>query len=100
MGCVLLLVLFGFPRIALIWLWFAREGWVAHAFGDQIVWPLVGFFVMPTTTLAFAYGMNSLGAPGEMTPLGWLLTIVALFFDFGVHRSSVVHTRRDRSGGE
>lgn len=94
MGCILLLALFGLPRIALIGLWLARHGYVARAFDDVWVWPVAGFLFLPTTTLAYAYGMNSLGSPGEMPPLGWLLVLIALAIDLGLTGSGARRARR------
>ncbi|MBX2796126.1 MAG: hypothetical protein KTR31_00615 [Myxococcales bacterium] len=85
MGCALILVLVGMPRVALVLLWFTRHGYVAEAFEQSAVWPILGFLFLPTTTLAFAYSMNSLGAAGEMTSFGWLLTAIGLIVDLGLH---------------
>lgn len=94
MGCVLVLALIGLPRLALLWLWIARHGYVSQAFEGIAVWPILGFLLLPTTTLAYAYGINSLGAPGEMTPLGWLLTGIGLVFDLGLNGSGARQARR------
>lgn len=83
MGCVLILVLLGLPRIALVWLWLTQEGYVLQAMGTQ-PWPFLGFVFFPTATLAFAYSMNAIGGAGVMTPFGWFLTIVALMWDLSV----------------
>ena len=82
MGCALLLLLLGAPRLALFFVWILRDGYLSAAY-ETSLWPILGFFFLPVTTLAFAYGMNSLGAPGEMTSLGWLLTGVGLLIDLG-----------------
>ena len=104
MGCVLILALLGLPRLGLLWLWFFEHGYVVAA-TDSRLWSVLGFVFLPTTTLAFAYGMNGLGAPGEMTPLGWLLTLIGLVFDIGLHgrggwgaRRWQVDEPRDREG--
>lgn len=96
MGCVLVLLLLGAPRLALLFLWIFRDGYLAAAY-EGWMWPVLGFFFLPLTTVAFAYGMNSLGAPGEMTPMGWLLTIVALLVDLGFTGGSARQARRARS---
>lgn len=83
MGCALLALLFGSPRVALVALWLLRPGWVGQAF-ELALLPLIGFFFLPWTTLAFAFSMNSLGATGEMTELGWVITLVAVLLDLGV----------------
>jgi hypothetical protein len=96
MGCILILALVGLPRVALVALWLFRNGYVLQAFDGAWVWPVAGFFFLPTTTLAFAYGMNSLGAQGEMTPLAWLLTGIGLLFDLGTHGSGARSARGRR----
>jgi hypothetical protein len=78
-GCIAI----SFPRLALFLVWFFGGNYFERAFGTWL-WPLLGFFFLPLTTLAFAFGMNSLSRPGEMSPVGWLLVIVALAGDLGL----------------
>jgi hypothetical protein len=95
MGCVLILALFGLPRVALVWLWLAHHGYVVAAFKGADLWPFLGFLFLPTTTLAYAYGMNGLGgASGHMPALGWLLTLIGLVLDLGIHGGTARHRRR------
>jgi len=86
------------PRIALFLVWFFGDNYFTRAFGNW-VWPVLGFFFLPTTTLAFAFGMNSLGTPGQMSPLGWLLTALAVIVDLGLakkgHSDYRRHEKRD-----
>ena len=73
-----------FPRVALILVWlFGSDGYLSQPFESR-AWPILGFLFLPLTTLAFAYGMNSLGQPGEMTPLGWVLVAIAGLTDLGL----------------
>ncbi len=96
MGCLLILAVFGLPRIGLIVLWFTQPGYVSQALGSALL-PILGFLFLPTTTLAFAYGMNGLGgAGGEMPPLGWLLTILGLVVDLGLTGGGAVSRRPKR----
>jgi hypothetical protein len=78
-GCFAL----AFPRLALILVYVFGGGYLARAY-DHWVWPLLGFFFLPLTTLAFAYGLSSLGAPGQMTPFGWVLVGLAAAGDLGL----------------
>ncbi len=96
MGCAIFSLLLGMPRLALALVWLMLPGWLARAY-DGLLWPTLGFFFLPWTTLAFAYGMNSLGGPGVMPPLGWLLTGVALLIDVGVVGGGARKRRRKRS---
>ena len=65
---------------------------------DTTLWPLLGFFFMPYTTLAYAFGKN---ANGSIEGLYLVLVIVAVLFDFGSigggGRQSVVVTQRRRT---
>lgn len=79
LGCVALI----FPRIVLFLVWLLGGGYLGRAF-DHWIWPLLGFFFLPTTTLTFAFASNSLGAPGEVTPLGWMLIVIAGLIDLGL----------------
>lgn len=96
MGCVLMSVLFGLPRLALVVIWASRDGYLSAAFGSWLL-PLMGFFFLPYTTLGFAIGINSLGAAGEMPPLGWLFTLLGLAADLGLTGRGAVQARRRRS---
>jgi hypothetical protein len=90
------------PRLALFLVWLLGGDYLSRAF-EYWLWPLLGFFFMPLTTLAFAYGMNSLGQPREMEPLGWLLVAVAGAIDIGLiggSRKSAQQWQRSRDDRE
>jgi hypothetical protein len=78
-GCLAI----AFPRFALFVVWFFGGGYLGRAY-DHFLWPLLGFFFLPLTTLAFAFASNSLGAPGEVPPFGWLLVGLAVLVDIGL----------------
>ena len=78
LGCVAL----AFPRLVLVLVWLFGSGYLGRAY-DTWIWPVLGFFFLPTTTLAFAFASNTLGAAGEVPPLGWVLIIVAVLIDVG-----------------
>jgi hypothetical protein len=99
MGCLLLSVLFGMPRLALIWLWIARDGYLSGAFGSAL-WPIIGFFFLPYTTLAFAFSSSSLGAAGEVNALGWVLIFLGLAADLGISGRGAARARRVRSSAD
>jgi hypothetical protein len=80
LGCLALL----FPRVALFLVWLlGPPGYLGRAI-DPWWWIVLGFIFAPLTTLAFAYGVMSVGAAGEMPPLGWLLVAVAALVDLGI----------------
>lgn len=83
------------PRLALFFVWFFGDNYFTRAMGHW-VFPVLGFFFLPLTTLAFAFGMNTLGAPGEMEPLGWLLTALAVIVDLGLAKKGHSDYRRER----
>ena len=78
-GCLAIL----FPRVALFLVWLLGGSYLEQAF-QHWLWPLLGFLFLPLTTLAFAYGVNSLGQGGAMPPLGWLLVALAIAVDVGL----------------
>ena len=79
LGCLALV----FPRLAIVLVWLFGGGYLERAI-ESGFWLLCGFLFLPLTTLAFAYSMNSLGPPGEIPPLGWVLVIVAAMIDLGL----------------
>jgi hypothetical protein len=91
MGCLAL----SFPRFALFLVWLLGGSYVERAFGGWLM-PLLGFFFLPLTTLAFAYSRHSLSFAGELTPLGWLVVIIALFIDVGLLGGSRESAKRWR----
>ena len=97
MQCLVALFVIGFPRVALLAVWLFGGNYLERAF-EHWVFPMLGFVFLPLTTIAFAYGMNSLGAPGHMEPLGWLLVALAAALDLGLigsSRSERLRRRRD-----
>ncbi|MEQ9498293.1 MAG: hypothetical protein RIT81_15580 [Deltaproteobacteria bacterium] len=79
LGCLGLL----FPRFVLVLVWLFGGGYIGRAF-ESFLWPVLGFFFLPLTTLAFVYAMNSLGTPGAVPPLGWVLVGLAALSDLGL----------------
>lgn len=67
------------PRLVMVLLWLFSD-YLSDAFGTW-VWPLLGFFVLPTTTVAYAIARNEFGGAQ-----GWGLVIVILgvAFDLGL----------------
>ena len=78
MGCLGFLIVLAMPRFVMVLLWLfgdylsrAYEGWLL---------PLLGFFLLPTTTLAYAVTENE-----KMSLRGWggLLVAFAVLMDLG-----------------
>lgn len=78
-GCLAIV----FPRLALFLVWLFGGTYLGRAY-EHWLWPLLGFLFLPLTTLVFAFAFNTLGAPGELTPFGWLLTGLAVLADLGI----------------
>jgi len=88
MCCPFLLIAFFGPRITLVFLWLTN--YLAGAF-QTALWPLIGFFIMPYTTLAYAVAMHNGGVVGIWV----ILVIVAAIADLGVHGGGA-HSQRRR----
>lgn len=78
-GCLAL----AFPRLALLLTWFFGGGYLDRAF-DSFLWVALGWLFFPLTTLVFAYATHSLGAPGEVSDLGWVLVGLSAVSDLGL----------------
>ena len=89
MGCLLPLVAVIAPRLVMFFI-FLLTNWFRLAYHTAI-WPLLGFFFMPYTTLAY---MTAMLNNNHQLSDGWLvLVVVAIVFDLGAHGSSA-RTRR------
>ncbi len=97
MPCFVGCIAVAFPRLACFLVWFFGDDYFTRAFGS-FIWPLLGFFFLPLTTLAFAFGVNSLGDPREMEPLGWLLVALALASDMGLWSGGARGAKAFRGG--
>lgn len=75
--CCWLLIGWAFaPRVALVLLWLLTDR-ISAAFGS-ILLPLLGFFVLPWTTLIY-----TLTAPGGLGAIDLVLLVIALVADLG-----------------
>lgn len=96
MPCAIGCLLLGFPRGALFLVWLLDAPYLHRAYGSML-WPLLGLFFLPVTTLAFAFGLNTISHAGQMSPLGWLLVIVGLAVDLGLMGGGGRSARRYRN---
>lgn len=90
MGCLLALLALISPRLVLFLLWIFSDV-LSHAFGSWIV-PLLGFFVLPWTTLAYA-AFWDWGAGYRVAGFEWFFVILAFVIDLG----SYLHGRTVQS---
>ena len=78
MGCLIVLFVLLLPRTIMVVLWLFSD-YLSTAFGTW-VWPLIGFFVLPTTTLAYAVAQNRYGG---VRGVGLVLVILGAPVDLG-----------------
>ncbi|MEA2333502.1 MAG: hypothetical protein QOH58_3640 [Thermoleophilaceae bacterium] len=79
MPCLVVLLALISPRLALVAIWLFSS--ILDRAYDSWIVPLIGFFVLPWTTLAYA-GMWSAGT-NELRGLEWFVVILAFVVDLG-----------------
>lgn len=79
MCCFVVLGMLIFPRVALALMWFFSN-YLQRAYHGAMLWPLLGFFFLPFTTIVYAWELNS-GMPTTGINLLWLL--IAVLIDLG-----------------
>ena len=79
MGCLVALLALISPRLALFFIWIFSD-LLGRAYDDWFV-PLLGFFLLPWTTLAYAV-MWSAGS-NQVSGFEWFIVILAFLFDLG-----------------
>jgi hypothetical protein len=67
------------PRLVMVVLWLFTD-YLSRAYDGWLL-PLLGFFLLPTTTLAYAIAQNSMDG---LRGLGLVLVIVGLLVDVGI----------------
>jgi hypothetical protein len=89
MPCLLVIVVLAFPRVALVLLWLFNTHYLTRVYHGLLV-PLIGFFFLPLTTLAYAWIVNSHQAV-EGTNL--IIMIIAVVIDLGGLGGGEYHRR-------
>jgi hypothetical protein len=91
MPCLLVVLAMLIPRVVMFFIWLLTD-WFARAYGGFLI-PLLGFFFMPYTTLAY---MGAQISAGGLT--GWWLVvlIIAVVVDVG-HWGGGARMRRRRA---
>ena len=90
MGCLVVLLAFLSPRLALFAI-FLFSDLLSRAFDSWFV-PLLGFFLLPWTTLAYAVMWST--STNEVAGFEWFIVILAFLVDLGSYASRG-RTRRD-----
>jgi hypothetical protein len=92
MGCLLSVVALLTPRFVMLILWIFTD-YLSTAYGG-FLWPLLGFFFLPTTTIAYAIALNEFGG---VRGGGILILILGVALDLGLIGGS--SRGRDRRKG-
>ena len=92
MACLLALLALISPRLVLILLWLFSSV-LSRAF-DSWILPLLGFFLLPWTTLAYV-AFWDWGPGRHVTGFEWFFVVLALVIDLGsyVHGRSTQYAR-------
>lgn len=83
MPCLVLLLALAFPRVILILMWLFTH--MLDTAYHGLVIPLIGFFLMPITTIAYAWVVST-GRP--IDGINLILIIVAVVLDLSSHGGS------------
>jgi hypothetical protein len=80
-GCLIAIASAITPRLVLIVMWLTD--YTTRAF-DSGLWPTIGFFVLPTTTVGWAIASNELSSGGEIRLGGVIVIVIGLVLDLGL----------------
>jgi hypothetical protein len=83
MGCFVVLFALISPRLALFFIWLFSD-LLSRAFESWFV-PLLGFFLLPWTTLAYAAMWSS---SNRVSGFEWFIVILAFVIDLGSYARS------------
>jgi hypothetical protein len=78
MPCLLLILIAGFPRIALV-LMFLMSNYLQRAYHNLLL-PLLGFIFLPLTTLVFAWMTNT---HMPIAGVNLVILVIAVVVDLG-----------------
>lgn len=89
LGCLAL----GAPRLVMVLVWLFSD-YLSRAYGTWI-WPLIGFFVAPLATLAYAWAVNN-GPDRAVSGFEFVVVGIAVLIDLGLLGSGArARKRRD-----
>jgi len=88
MPCLAVIAVLAFPRVVLVFLWLFTH-YLERAYTSLII-PLIGFFFLPLTTLAYAW-MHNTHRPLEGVNV--VILIVAVIIDMGGLGGGEYHRR-------
>ena len=79
MHCLIGCIALSAPRVAILLVVIFGD-YIGRAY-DTFVWPMLGFLFMPTTTLAYAWAINS---RGSVEGLQLVVVVIAVLIDLGM----------------
>ncbi len=79
MPCLIGCLALSAPRFAII-LVVIFSDYIGNAF-DSLLWPILGFFFMPLTTLAYAWSQH---VCGELNGICLVVFVIAVLIDLGI----------------
>jgi hypothetical protein len=79
MGCLVGLLVLAAPRFVMVVLWIFSN-YLSRAYEGWLI-PLIGFFFLPTTTLAYAIAENETRG---LRSWGLILVVIAVLIDVGI----------------
>jgi hypothetical protein len=91
-GCLIAIASAVTPRLVLIVMWLTD--YTTRAF-ESGLWPTIGFFVLPTTTVGWAIASNELSSGGQIRLGGVIVIVIGLVLDLGLVGGSA-RARRKR----
>jgi hypothetical protein len=89
MPCLVVILVLAFPRIVLACL-FLLSNYLERAYHGILI-PLIGFFFLPLTTLAYAWMINT---HQEIAGINLIILIVSVVIDLGGLSGGEYHRRR------
>lgn len=100
MGCLLFVFSMITPRLVIVVLWLFTN-YLDAAYGSWL-WPTLGFFFLPATTITYAVAVNDLSSnnlagPHEIGVAGVILVVVGVLIDLGIVGGGARRSRRRRS---
>lgn len=95
MTCVIALLSLFAPRLAIVLVWLFSD-YLGRAY-ETTLWPVLGFFFMPLTTLTYAWAMHS--NAGSVSGIHLVVVVLAVLADLGLIGGSSRASRRSRRSG-
>jgi len=92
-GCLLVLASAVSPRLGLFLMWLFTDK-IPRAFDGNWLLPIIGFFFLPWTTLAWAVAWAPIE---EVSGFGWFIVILGFLADISTHVSAAQARREQRA---